>query len=163
MIISERLQLAADELGIRLETVGGVTVWEAHPVVKHQIAIARIQSSIRSSFSTGGGEFTCLPSVMVRFLDGSLKRPDISIFCRMPDEEESAITLLPEAVIEILSKGYEAKDLVIGVPFYLAQGVKDVLIFDPYNNRTKHFRRDGQREQDSPVEIALECGCICTV
>ena len=31
-----------------------------------------------------------------------------------PDEQDDAITLLPEAVIEVVSKGYEAKDLEIG-------------------------------------------------
>ena len=29
------------------------------------------------------------------------------------------MTLLPEAVIEIISKDYEAKDTLVGVPFYV--------------------------------------------
>jgi hypothetical protein len=42
------------------------------------------------------------------------------------------ITLVPEAVIEVISKGCEAKDLEIGPPFCLSQGAKDVVMFDPY-------------------------------
>ena len=96
------------------------------------------------------------------FPDGSLKRPDISIFCREPAEEEEAITLIPEAVIEVISKGYEAKDLEIGPRFYLSQGVKDVVIFDPYTLVVLHVRRDGTRRLLSPVRIDLECGSTCT-
>lgn len=58
-----------------------------------------------------------MSDVYVSFPDGSLKRPDISIFCQEPAEEEEAITLVPEAVIEIVSKGFEAKDFEIGPRF----------------------------------------------
>lgn len=61
-----------------------------------------------------------------------MKRPDISLFCREPDEQDEAIRLVPEAVIEVVSAGYEAKDLEIGPRFYLTQGVKDIIVFDPH-------------------------------
>ncbi len=32
----------ADELGIRLEIVGGLHIWEAQPLYKHQKHVARI-------------------------------------------------------------------------------------------------------------------------
>ena len=101
--------------------------------------------------------------VYINFPDGSLKRPDISIFCREPDEEDEAITLVPEAVIEIISKGYEAKDLEIGPRFYLSQGVKDVVVFDPYSHRVYYFDADGKREYESPVTLALHCGCQVSI
>jgi Uma2 family endonuclease len=99
----------------------------------------------------------------VQFPDGSLKRPDISIFCREPDDIDDAITLVPEAVIEVVSKGYEAKDLEIGPPFYVSQGVKDVVVFDPATLLVLHLRRDGAVRRTSPVQLDLECGCRCTV
>jgi len=101
--------------------------------------------------------------VYIAFADGSLKRPDISIFCREPDEEEEAITLVPEAVIEVVSKGYEAKDMEIGPQFYLAQGVKDVVVFNPYTLLVLHVRRDGVKRHLSSVTLTLECGCGCVV
>jgi Uma2 family endonuclease len=101
--------------------------------------------------------------VYISFPDGLLKRPDISIFCQEPEEEEEAITLVPEAVIEVISKGYEAKDLEIGPHFYLSQGVKDVVVFNPYTLLVLHVRRDGATRNISPIEIALECGCKCVV
>ena len=158
--------LRAEELGIRLEIVGGLPIWEPHPVWKHQKAVDRIRESIAvETTSTERSECECVHAadVYVAFADGSLKRPDISIFCREPDEDDEAITLLPEAVIEVISKGYEAKDLEIGPHFYMSQGVKDVIVFDPYTLVVLHVRRDGSQRLISPVRIALECGCVCTV
>lgn len=102
-------------------------------------------------------------NVYVSFADGSLKHPDISIFCREPDEELDAITLVPEAVIEVVSKGYEAKDLEIAPNFYLARGVKDIVVFDPATLLVLHVRRDGTKRLTSPAALSFECGCSCVV
>jgi Uma2 family endonuclease len=160
--------LRADELGIRLEIVGGLPIWEPHPLYKHQKAIDRIRATIAKTPSSSGSkeiECACIHAsdIYISFPDGSLKRPDIAIFCREPEEEEEAVTLIPEAVIEIVSKGYEAKDLEIGPHFYLSQGVKDVIVFDPYTLLVLHVRRHEVTRQVSPVEIVLECGCKCVV
>ena len=159
--------LRADELGIRLEIVAGLPIWEPHPLYRHQKAIDRIRTTIQQKQSTGSQQPACtcvhIADVYVSFPDGSLKRPDIAIFCQEPTEEDEAIKMVPEAVIEIVSKGYEAKDLEIGPHFYLSQGVKDVIVFDPYTLFVLHVRRDGTTRQVSPVVIAFECGCACTV
>src|SRR5436853_7908148 len=152
--------LRADDLGIRLEIVGGLPIWEAHPVYKHQKAVDRIRATIEAGASAPdalarGCACVHAADVYVSFPDGSLKRPDISIFCREPEEEEEAIKLVPEAVIEVVSKGYEAKDLEIGPRFYLWQGVKDVVVFDPYTLVVLHIRRDEVARHISPVEINL--------
>ena len=112
--LSQRL-LQANELGIRLEVVGGLPIWEANPFLRHQEAIDRIRSSLPPAPQPNIG-YDCihLANVYIVFPDGSLKRPDISIFCREPDEQDEAIALLPEAVIEVISRGYEAKDLESG-------------------------------------------------
>ncbi len=162
----DRRLLQANELGIRLEIVAGLPIWEPQPVLKHQRAVDRIRASIEPVSPEAGQQAGCscvhTSDVYISFPDGSLKRPDISLFCREPDEEDEAITLVPEAVIEIISKGYEAKDLDIGPQFYLAQGVKDVVVFNPYTLLVLHVRRDQVRRHVSPVAIALECGCRCT-
>jgi hypothetical protein len=159
--------LRADELGIRLEIVGGLPIWEPHPSVKHQKAIDRIRATIEKQSPALESASACacihLSDIYVSFPDGSLKRPDIALFCREPEEEDEAVTLMPEAVIEIVSKGYEAKDLEIAPHFYLSQGVKDVVVFDPYTLLVLHVRRDQVTRQVSPVTINFECGCRCTV
>lgn len=62
--------------------------------------------------------------------------------CREPDELDEAITLIPEAVVEVVSKGYEAKDLEIGPRFYLSQGVRDVIVVAPLTLLVLHVRAD---------------------
>ncbi len=152
--------LQANELGIRLEVVNGLPIWEAQPLYRHQKQIERICQNITHTENSTDCTCTHAMDVYVQFPNG-LKRPDISIFCREPEEEEqdSALTMIPEAVIEVVSKGYEAKDLEIGPPFYLLQGVKDVVVFDPLTLLVLHVRKDRTTRQISPVEIELECGC----
>lgn len=159
--------LRADELGIRLEIVRGLPIWEPYPVYKHQKAVDRIRATISKTDSSANANNNCLcihtADVYISFPDGSLKRPDIAIFCQEPEEEEEAIKLVPEAVIEVISKGYEAKDLDIGPQFYLSQGVKDVVVFNPYTLVVLHVHSNGAERHVSPVEIQLQCGCRCTV
>lgn len=149
--------MKAEEIGIRLEVVRGIPIWEAAPAYRHQRAVDRIRATIRRA----RGDCACVhvADVYVQFPDGSLKRPDISVFCREPDELDEAVTLLPEAVIEVLSPGYEANDLELGVSFYLSQGVRDVLVFDPRSLSVIHARADGTERHASPRAFALQCGC----
>jgi len=162
----KRTILEADEAGFRLEMVGGLGVWEASPVFKHQRAVDRIRATIQPVARDSNDVCACVHAadVQIRFPDGSHKRPDISVFCHEPDEQETAVTLLPEAVIEILSRGYEAKDLEVGVPFYKRMGIKDIIVLDPDTNAVLHYAGAlPARELTSPVEITLACGCRCTI
>ena len=153
---------AAAELGLRLEIVNGLPTWEAQPVYRHQKAVERIAATIRRGDATAQS-CACVHAldVYIQFPAG-LKRPDIAVFCREPSDEEqdSALTLVPEAVVEVVSKGFEAKDLELGPPFYLSQGVKDVLVFDPSTLLVLHVRRDGARRLTAPASVSLECGCL---
>lgn len=155
--------LKAEELGIRLEIVAGLPIWEAHPSYRHRKAVDRIRATITLPATVTSCTCVHVSDVYVQFPDRSLKRPDIAVFCREPAELDDAITLIPEAVIEVVSKGYEAKDLEIGPQFYLAQGVKDVVVFDPSSLLVLHARRSGTERLVSPVPLQLECGCSCVV
>jgi len=159
-----QLMVDADKAGIKLEMVGGVPMWEALPGPRHQFEVLRIEGSIRRADNTKS-DCGCvhLPDVAIRFPDDSFKRPDISIFCRKPDEEDTATILIPEAVVEIVSPGYEAKDLTFGGPFYLSQGVKDVIVYDPRTLVVVHMRKDGTKHMFAPQTILCECGCELTV
>lgn len=137
------------------------------PVLKHQKTVDIIRRTIHRTPEAGNNGSGCdchhFADLNLRFPDGSQKRSDISIFCREPDEHETSVTLLPEAVIEIISRGYEAKDMLSSIPFYVSQGVKDVIVFDPYTNRITHVRGIQRTEHESAIEINLLCGCTCTV
>lgn len=156
--------LTAEELGIRLEIIGKLKIWEASPIYKHQKEIDRIRNSFKKVEKDGNiCECIDVADVYVQFPDGSLKRPDISVFCREPEEQEEAIKQVPEVIIEVISKGYEEKDLELSPPIYLANGVKDVVVLNPYTNEVSHFREGEMLKKTSPVAIEFECGCSCTV
>lgn len=154
----------ADNAGIRLEIINGLPVWEALPNLTHQETIDRIRQTFKDS-DRANGACACLhyANLHIRFPDGSDKRPDIAIFCHRPTETESAVTEVPEAVIEIISKGYEKKDLELGPPFYLGQGVKDVIVHNPYTGAPRHFDSAGERSHQSPTTLTLHCGCQVTL
>jgi len=133
-------------------------------VLEHQLQVDRIRGSIKPGDGVDGG-CGCLhfPDIYISFPDGSLKRPDIAIYCRMPEERDRPVTLIPEAVVEVVSRGFEAKDLELNPSFYLSQGVKDVVVFNPYTQQVLHFRRDAVIRSTSTIIIHLECGCQCTI
>lgn len=151
---------------VRLEYVHGRLKVEASPTSRHQITIDRIRAGLRPrAEATANCGCYSLADTLIRFPDQSLKRPDIAIFCTQPPETDAALETLPAAVIEILSLGYEEKDLgEDGVPFYLAHGIGDVLVVDPRARRVLHFRPDLPVASHSmPATIDLRCGCRCAV
>ncbi len=156
--------LIADNAGVRLEIIDGLPIWEALPNLTHQKAIDRIRQSFQVS-DRSNSNCACLhyADLHIKFPDGSDKRPDISIFCQEPSETEFAVTEVPEAVIEIISKGYEKKDLELGPPFYIEQGVKDVIVYNPYTQVVRHFDAAGDHNYQSPITLTLRCGCQVTL
>ena len=151
----------ADQAGVRLEMVGGTPVWEAFPGIKHHNVVRRLVKSIdrNQDLHEGCG---CFPytDIYVKFSDGSYKRPDLSLFCSDIEEVDGATDRIPEAVVEVLSRGYEAKDLDIGVPFYLKNGVREVLIMDPRAATAHLYTCDGVKKLPYSGRVKLDCGCV---
>ncbi len=163
-LLENEMERIADESGIRLEFVNGIPIWEAFPGFQHQEKTLDIQISLREN-ARRSHSYACISvaDLTIRFPDGSIKRPDISIFCNRPIEQKTVCTQIPEAVIEILSRGYEKKDTEVSLPFYLAWNIPDIALFNPETNRVSHYR-DGQvDEYDSPVELTFACGCRATI
>lgn len=149
---------------IKLEITGGIPTWEVSPSIRHQRIIARIQASIEPLADSGQGcECAHYSGVYIRFLDGSLKRPDIAIFRQEPPDQDEALTCIPQAVIEVISPGYEYKDIALNPQFYLAQDVDDVVVVDPRSGVVMHYRTTGVKVHQAPITIELQCGCQCTV
>lgn len=156
-------QLISDG-AIRLEITRGIPTWEVSPSSRHQRMVFRIQTSIKPlPGSDKGCECAHLSDVYIRFADGSLKRPDIAIFCADPPDQDEALTVIPQAVIEVVSPGYEYKDIELNPQFYLAQGVQDVVIVDPRADVVSHYRTTEVRTLRTPIMVELLCGCQCDV
>ncbi len=163
--IGTYLERLLHEGQIKLEITGGTRTWRLRPSPRHQKMIDRIRATIAP---VTGSEAHCLcyhlSDVMLKFPDGSFKRPDIAIFCVEPPDIDEAWEQVPEAVIEIVSLDYEAKDLSINPPWYLAQGVKDVLVVDSRARRVTHFSHgQASAEHALPRTFMLHCGCQVTI
>jgi Uma2 family endonuclease len=156
-------QIDASGAPVRFEYVRGRMKWEMSPASRHQMAIRHIERSVRPSNQTTGCACYALADVLIRFPDPdqSLKRPDIAIFCVVPPSSDEALTIIPEAVVEVISLGYEDKDIgPDGAPFYVACGVRDVLVVDPRLGTIHHYRPNQPiQTHPTPFTIILECGC----
>ena len=132
----ERLILNAEECGPKLERMGRFCIWHSDYSYVHQTELDRI----RSSFGTLGPQVQ-VSSVWLSSVDGSFTCPDIAVLARAPtsDEANHPLEHVPEAVIKVISQGYEAKDLEFEPHFQLSQGVKDVIVFDPRSLIVLHY------------------------
>ena len=163
-LLDDSMEHLADASGFKLEITNGIPTWEAFPVLRHQVKIDAIRADLKPSTQDAGG-CACIhvADLTIQFPDGSVKRPDISIFCTQPIEQDTACTDIPEVVIEIFSKGYEKKDTEISLPFYLSYNLPDIVLFDPATNKVSHYH-DGQTDEyTSPVELTFACGCLATI
>ena len=115
----ERLVQSADGSAVKIEMTAGMPTWEAMPGRRHQrINLAVVNSVRRAPKGKGECGYRALIDVYIRFPDGSFRSPDVAIYCEEPPDVVGALDVLPVAVVEIVSAGYEAKDR-IGLPFYL--------------------------------------------
>lgn len=130
-----------------------------------QKLIDRIRATITPTPGAPTGcECHHLSDVDLIFPDGSFKRPDIAIFCVEPPDIDKSWEQVPEAVIEIVSLDYEEKDLSTNPPWYLAQGVRDVLVVEPRTGRVTHFSHGRAAVESSiPMTVDLRCGCRVTI
>ena len=163
-LLENEMERLADDSGIKLGLVSGIPIWEAFPFFQHQEKTLDIQISLRDQARRSDAS-ACISVAdpTIRFPDGSIKRPDISVFCSRPVERKTVCTQIPEAVIEILNKGYEKKDNEVSLPFYLSWHIPYIALFNPESNRVSHYH-DGQvDEYDSQVELTFACGCPATI
>ena len=153
---------AADEVGIKLEITEGTGTWEAWPATRHQMVLQKVERSIRPLSDTSDCRCEHVADIYIRFPDGSIKRPDLSIFCEAVPIQDEALELVPDAVVEIVSRSFEKKDLETGPPFYLKHGVRDVVVVNPYDGHVHHHTPTRVQTVKSPQTIRLTCGCELT-
>nr|VFJ56653.1 MAG: MoeA N-terminal region (domain I and II) [Candidatus Kentron sp. DK] len=70
-----------------------------------------------------------------------------------------AIRIMTGAVLPAGADAVLMQEIEIGPPFYLSQGVKDVVVFDPSTLLVLHSQQVGAERHHSPLDIRLQCGC----
>lgn len=148
--------------GVRLEITGGRTTWEALPGALHNGVVDDIRQSL-TRHNSPDAACGChhIADTYIEFAPGLLRRPDIAVFCTKPPRPDGAIVgLIPGAVIEVLSQGYEQKDRD-AVALYLGVGVLDVLLVDPRQHTVEQHREgEAPRYLALPTTCTLQMGCV---
>lgn len=159
-----RLLAFGEEIGLKFELTDGGITWETYPGIAHQEIVYNVQTSLQRG-DAQGTNCDCYHGADVDLVlpDGTVKRPDVSVWCKRPSELEGFVHEVPEAVVEVVSPGYEAKDLVHGPPIYLRNGVKDVIVLDRAKGEVHHWTPEERRTVTSPFTFDLVYGCKITV
>ena len=97
---------AAREAGLKIEIA---------PSMIHQEDLGEIYKGTRQGARALEGGCGCFArfDALVRFSEGSYRRPDISIFCTRPPRLRAVATQVPTAVVEALSPSSMVKDTVL--------------------------------------------------
>lgn len=134
----EFLELTRDEEN-RYEYIDGEIYLLASPRTEHQYAITQLFGLFFNEFQ----EEKCTPFVApydIRLKrlhrdDPNVVQPDLMIICDLDDhlDERDYYTGVPSLVVEVLSESTKSKDLVTKLDLYMASGVKEYWIVNPFN------------------------------
>ncbi len=152
--------------GVRLEVTGGRTTWEAYPGALHNGVVDDIRHNLTQDNQSTAAPCGChhIADTYIAFGPHLLRRPDIAVFCEKPPRPDGAITgVVPGAIIEVLSDGYEQKDRDV-TALYLAVGVCDVILVD-LRAQTATWYQTGVAPQilDLPTTLSLQMGCVLRI
>lgn len=151
--------------GVRLEITGGRTTWEALPGALHHGVVDDIRQNL-TRLNPPDAACGCfhIADTYIEFAPALLRRPDIAIFCEKPPRPDGALTgIIPGAVIEVLSAGYEQKDRD-AVPLYLGHNVRDVILVDPRQHTLEwHTFNQPRRLLDLPTTCTVRMGCVIQI
>jgi Uma2 family endonuclease len=151
------LKMSADEffaLGEtqeRYELIDGVVVMSPSPLPRHSAIALRIAQQLLGH-ADRTGSVVVYHEIDVRFGDRKVFRPDISVYRaeRLPDQVER-LELPPDLVVEVLSEGTKALDLITKLEEYDRGGVKEYWVADPATGTLRCWRRQGMQLVEDAV------------
>jgi Uma2 family endonuclease len=131
--------------GVKGEIIDGVMYTMTRPRAVHQHTNSEITSDLRDPFSRGRGGpggWWILPEPGIELPNTPEISPDIAGWRRerMPDLPETAITLVPDWVCEILSPTTRRHNLLIKKPYYARVGVAHHWIVDSESKTITAYR-----------------------
>lgn len=148
--------------GVRLEITGGRTTWEAMPGALHNGVVDDIRQNL-TRLNAPHAACGCfhIADTYIEFAPNFLRRPDIAVFCVKPPRPDGALVgIIPGAVVEVLSAGYEQKDRD-AVALYLGYGVQDVFLVDPRRCTVEWHTFDQPAQLlDLPATCTAHMGCL---
>jgi Uma2 family endonuclease len=144
--------LALGETPDRYELVHGVVLMSPSPLSDHNEIAAELIFQLKL-FARRSGAIRLFPENDVRFEDATVYQPDISVYrADRVSGVRPRLTIPPDLIVEILSEGTKALDLVTKRRDYERFGVGEYWVVDPVSGEVRGWRRTGTRFEDIAVE-----------
>lgn len=141
--------LAIGEIPERTELVHGVVVMSPSPNLRHQKIVRRLLQQL-TAFEDENPGVEVFQDTDVRFDDRLVYQPDVAVYRPgrvAPDATQLDVS--PDLVIEVLSPGSKALDLVTKRGDYERGGVAEYWVLDPADASVRVWRREGGRLVES--------------
>jgi Uma2 family endonuclease len=137
--------LSLGETRDRYELIDGVVVMSPSAPPIHNEILLEIALQLRA-FADRTGDTRVFPETDVRFAPERVYRPDISVYraSRLPARVER-LDQAPDLVVEVLSAGTKALDLITKRDDYERYGVAEYWVADPDTGDVRCWQREGSR------------------
>lgn len=134
----------------RYELIDGVVLMSPSPLPSHNELVAEVVFQLKTHARISGARV--FPETDLRLGRGLVYRPDIVVYAagRLTGKPER-LELAPDLVIEMLSPGTKAIDLVTKWGDYEAFGVGEYWAIDPADARVRAWRRQDERLIEAAV------------
>jgi len=143
---------AIGETQERYELIDGVVVMSPSPRPRHAKTIQELLLQL-GLFVRGGGTADIYSETDLQIHGFSVFRPDVCAYARQtPRPIPDRLTAAPDLVVEVLSPGSEAMDLITKKDEYEKLGVKEYWVIDPADARVRAWHRERDRLIETLVE-----------
>lgn len=153
--------LAIGQTRERYELVNGVVVMSPSPRPRHWKVIQELVLQF-SEHERRGGTADVYAETDLQLHEFAVFKPDICVYASRSDGGiPERLTLPPDLVIEVLSPGTEAFDLITKKDEYEQRGIREYWVIDPADARVRAWRIEHGRFVESIVSgDALPCHAI---
>lgn len=144
--------LALGETSERYELIDGVVVMSPSPFLPH-IEIAVEISFQLKAYARKGERLRVFADADLRVNPATVYRPDLAV-CRpgrLPPNAKR-LTVVPDLVVEVLSRSSKALDLITKRQDYARFGVREYWVVDPEKGTIRCWRSQGADYLESPIE-----------
>ena len=136
----------------RYELVNGLVMMSPSPRPRHWKMIQAVILQL-AEFERVGGKVDIYGETDLQIDDLDVFRPDICVYASSSGGTiPERLTVPPDLVVEVLSPGTEAFDLITKKDEYERRAVKEYWVIDPVDARVRAWHREGGGFVETPVE-----------
>jgi Uma2 family endonuclease len=154
---------ALGETSHRYELVDGVVMMSPSPLPRHAKAVQEILFQLEL-FARAGGSADFYTETDLQIDGRSVYRPDICVYAAAPTGGiPDRLTTPPALVVEVLSPGSQALDLITKREEYQRLGVLEYWVVDPADARVRAWRLDAQNRSFGELAVRgadYECHAV---